>query len=142
MSLALRVLFGLALILCASLAHAQDQRFTHAGVQADAKRYEAYLRANWQPGYKTGARVARRGEKALAASTDPRAASRAYAQAVVADANDADAWLGLARSLLAIKRRSGLGALRSSGQCLGRGADCLRARANARLQGVRALGAA
>jgi hypothetical protein len=46
-------------------------------------------------------------EKALAASTDPRAASRAYAQAVVADANDADAWLSLARSLLAIKADQG-----------------------------------
>ena len=53
MSFALRVLFGLALLLSASLAHAQEQRFTHTGVQADAKRYETYLRANWQPGKKT-----------------------------------------------------------------------------------------
>ena len=49
MSIALRVLFGLALILSAGLAHAQDQRFTHTGVQADAKRYETYLKGNWQP---------------------------------------------------------------------------------------------
>ena len=71
--------------------------------QADAKRYETYLRANWQPGRKSARELRAEADKALAASTDPRAASRAYAQAVVADANDADAWLGLARSLLAIK---------------------------------------
>ena len=54
MSLALRVLA--ALFICLSvvpLAHAQQRaeevRFTHAGVQADAKRYETYLKANWQP---------------------------------------------------------------------------------------------
>ena len=34
---------------------------------------------------------------------DPRAASRSFAGAVVSDANDADAWIGLARALLAIK---------------------------------------
>ena len=34
--------------------------------------------------------------------TDPRAASRNFAGAVVSDNNDADAWLGLARALLAI----------------------------------------
>ena len=103
MSIALRVLFSLALILSASLAHAQDQAFSHTGVQADAKRYETYLRANWQPGRKSARELRAEADKALAGSTDPRAASRAYAQAVVADANDADAWLGLARSLLAIK---------------------------------------
>ena len=106
MSLALRVLFGLALLLSASLAHAQEQRFTHSGVAADAKRYETYLRANWQPGKKTARELRAEAEKALAASTDPRGASRAYAQAVAADANDADAWrFGLARALLAIKPR-------------------------------------
>ena len=103
MSIALRVLFSLALLLSAGLAHAQDQRFTHTGVEADAKRYETYLRANWQPGRKSARELRAEAEKALGSSTDPRAASRAYAQAVVADANDADAWLGLARSLLAIK---------------------------------------
>ena len=34
--------------------------------------------------------------------TDPRAASRNFAGAVVADGHDADAWIGLARALLAI----------------------------------------
>ena len=43
----------------------------------------------------------------LAAGTDPRAAARAYAQAVVFDANDVDSWTGLARALLAIKPDQG-----------------------------------
>ena len=93
MSLALRVLA--ALFICLSvvpLAHAQQRaeevRFTHAGVQADAKRYETYLKANWQP-KGSGAELRAEGDRLLAAGTDPRAASRAYAQAVVFDANDA-----------------------------------------------------
>ena len=35
--------------------------------------------------------------------SDPRAASRNFAAAVVADSQDVDAWIGLARALLAIK---------------------------------------
>ena len=108
MSIALRVLFGLALLLS---PRASPMRRTSVSPipasQADAKRYETYLRANWQPGRKSARELRAEADKALAASTDPRAASRAYAQAVVADANDADAWLGLARSLLAIKAEQG-----------------------------------
>src|SRR5690348_10818391 len=107
MSLALRVLFGLAVLFASSLAQAQEIRFSHVGVQADAKRYEAYLKANWQPGNKSSQQLRAEAEKALGASTDPRAASRAYAQLVVSDADDADAWLGLARSLLTIKPDQG-----------------------------------
>ena len=47
------------------------------------------------------------GDKQLATGADPRAAARAYAQAVVADADDADSWTGLARALLAIKPDQG-----------------------------------
>ncbi|MEZ0303628.1 MAG: alpha-2-macroglobulin family protein, partial [Hyphomicrobiaceae bacterium] len=111
MSLALRVLA--ALFICLSvvpLAHAQQRaeevRFTHAGVQADAKRYETYLKANWQP-KGSGAELRAEGDRLLAAGTDPRAAARAYAQAVVFDANDAASWTGLARALLAIKPDQG-----------------------------------
>ena len=94
MSLALRVLTALFVGLSAvPLAHAQQRaeevRFTHAGVQADAKRYETYLKANWQP-KGSGAELRAEGDRLLAAGTDPRAAARAYAQAVVFDANDAD----------------------------------------------------
>ena len=74
MSLALRVLA--ALFICLSvvpLAHAQQRaeevRFTHAGVQADAKRYETYLKANWQP-RASGAELRAEGDRLLAAGTD------------------------------------------------------------------------
>ncbi len=107
MSLALRVLIGLFLMLSAGLAQAQEARFTHAGVEADAKRYETYLKANWQPGKRTARDLRLEADRVLAVGTDPRAASRFYAQAAVADANDAEAWLGLARALLAIKPDQG-----------------------------------
>ena len=115
--------FVLALLVTLSfwgVVQAQEQRFTHAGVQGDAKRYEAYLKGNWQP--KGNARELRaEGERVLAAGNDPRAAARAYAQAVVFDANDVQSWTGLARALLAIKPDQGSRALRSAGQRLGRG---------------------
>jgi len=76
MSLALRVLIVFfAALSAAGLAQAQEQRFTHEGVQGDAKRYEAYLKANWQP--KANAQQQRaEGDKVLAGGTDPRAAAR------------------------------------------------------------------
>jgi len=88
-------------------AGAQEITFGHEGVQLDAKRYEAYLKANWQPGTKRGSELRTEGGRLLAAGTDFRGASRAFAQAVVSDANDAEAWLGLARALLAIKPDQG-----------------------------------
>jgi uncharacterized protein YfaS (alpha-2-macroglobulin family) len=94
-------------MVCASVARAQDAKFTHAGVAADAKRYEAYLRSTWQPGQRTARELRGEADKALASGTDPRAASRSYALAAVADPNDVDAWLGLARALLAIKPDQG-----------------------------------
>jgi alpha-2-macroglobulin len=107
LAIALRVTIALIAALCiASLAQAEEARFTHAGVAGDAKRYETYLKANWQP--KGSARDLRsEGDRQLAAGTDPRATARAYAQAVVADGNDADSWTGLARALLAIKPDQG-----------------------------------
>ena len=91
---------------CGALSRLRSTRFTHAGVQGDAKRYEAYLKGNWQP--KGNARELRaEGERVLAAGNDPRAAARAYAQAVVFDANDVQSWTGLARALLAIKPDQG-----------------------------------
>ena len=93
----------LALLLALSLpglAGAQEKPFAHAGVQADAKRYESYLRSSWQPKGE-GRTLRAEGARILAAGNDPRAASRAYAQAVVFDAGDTEAWTGLARALLA-----------------------------------------
>jgi alpha-2-macroglobulin len=99
---ALRLLACLIALLLASAGHAQDGSFTHDGVQADARRYETYLKANSQPGGKQGRELRAEGSRLLAAGKDYRAASRAFAQAVVSDADDADAWIGLARALLAI----------------------------------------
>ncbi len=100
--------------------------FAHQGVAADADRYEGYVRREWQGAVpklgetkpvdgtttetkptdaaairKTSADFRLAGDKALAA--DPRGASRAFASAVAADLDDARAWLGLAKALLAIK---------------------------------------
>lgn len=105
MSFALRLVAALAVLLTANLAHAQEKTFKHDGVQADAKRYETYLKANWQRSDRTAGELRADADKVLA--TDPRAASRAYAQAVAANDKDAQAWFGLARALLAIKPDQG-----------------------------------
>src|SRR4029079_6795410 len=94
LAIALRLIVALlASLLIVSLAQAQETRFTHAGVTSDAKRYETYLKANWQP--KRSAKELRsEGDKVMAAGNDPRAAARAYAQAVVFDGGDTDSWAG------------------------------------------------
>ena len=99
---ALRLLACLLLVLAAGAGHAQDASFTHEDVQADAKRYETYLKSHWQPGARQGRDLRIEGSRLLAAGKDHRAASRAFAQAAVFDPNDAEAWFGLARALLAI----------------------------------------
>ena len=104
---ALRVLAGFTTLLAATLAHAQEKTFTHTGVQADAKRYESYLKANWQPGNKQGRELRAEGNRLFAAGADFRAASRSFAYAVVLDPNDTEAWASLARALLAIKPDQG-----------------------------------
>jgi uncharacterized protein YfaS (alpha-2-macroglobulin family) len=103
-------LFALRLFACLLLAvlatisvPAQEASFTHEGVQADAKRYEAYLKANWQPRGRSGPALRAEGQRLLAAGVDLRAASRAFAEAVVADSGDTRSWLGLARALLGIQ---------------------------------------
>jgi uncharacterized protein YfaS (alpha-2-macroglobulin family) len=97
------------LLATASPAAAQEKSFSHKGVAADADRYESYVRREWQgapaaaPGTtkKSNADLRLIGEKSL--TSDPRAASRSFAAAVAAEPEDARAWLGLAKSLLAIK---------------------------------------
>lgn len=98
-------LFALLLlaVLATSVVRAQEISFSHEGVQADAKRYETYLKGNWQAGGKAGGELRAEGNRLLAAGTDFRAASRAFARAVVSDGKDTESWLGLAKALLAIK---------------------------------------
>ena len=100
---ALRPLACLLALLAASAAYAQEVSFTHEGVQADARRYEAYLKATTQAAAKRGRELRSEGSRLLAGGGDPRTAARAYAQAAVLDGGDAEAWLGLARALLAIR---------------------------------------
>jgi alpha-2-macroglobulin len=85
----------------AAVAKTVAQVFSHKGVAADAERYEAYVKDGWKAGGRKAPELISAGDKTLA--TDPRAASRTFAQAVVADDKNAQSWLGLARALLAIK---------------------------------------
>ncbi len=106
MSLLARLFMAFTLILPLTPALAQQQAsqdvhpFAHQGVKSDAERYEAYLKSNWKLSDKSAADLKREGERQL--RSDPRAASRSFAGAAVADSRDADGWVGLARALLAI----------------------------------------
>ncbi|MEE9546388.1 MAG: alpha-2-macroglobulin family protein, partial [Hyphomicrobium sp.] len=101
MRLLAQALLALCLVIPVINASAQERPFAHQGVERDAKRYEKYLRENWKAAGQNPAELRAAGESALA--YDPRAASRAYAAAAVAGVKDAEAWIGLARALLAIK---------------------------------------
>lgn len=81
-------------------AIAEQLPFVHQGIAKDAERYEAYLKTNWKPGKAKPAELRLAAEKLVAA--DPRAATRAFAEAVVSDDRNAQGWLGLARALLAV----------------------------------------
>ncbi|SFV25723.1 alpha-2-macroglobulin family protein [Hyphomicrobium facile] len=96
----LAVFFALLLATFSS-ASATEKPFLHAGIAADAKRYETYLKANWKPDGKSAAALKSEAEKVFA--TDPRAASRSLANAVAVDEKDSAAWTRLAEALLAIK---------------------------------------
>jgi alpha-2-macroglobulin len=81
--------------------------FAHHEVAQDAERYETYLKGNWILAGRKAVDLRSEGERTLGA--DPRAASRSFAGAVVADDHDALAWVGLARALLAINPDSNKG---------------------------------
>ncbi len=86
-------------------AFAQQPAFSHQGVEMDGKRYEGWLRKNWQSHDRNSNSQRADGFKVLSEGNDPRAASRLFAQAVVNNPNDAIAWIGLAQALLAIPRK-------------------------------------
>ena len=115
----LAVLSGLLLLPTGVIAQttpvpvaAQPSGFSHAGVARDAIRYEAWLKANIKPSALKAREIKIAAEKILAAGADPRAASRSFSEIIVADATDASAWLGLARSLLAIQPDANTGSER------------------------------
>ena len=90
----------MALAMPPGAAFAQEKPFAHKGIASDAERYETFLKTQWKTSLKKPAELRAAGDKALAG--DPRAASRAFAQAVAADDRDPVSWLGLAKALLAI----------------------------------------
>lgn len=82
-------------------ASAADE-FRHQTLEADAKRFEAWLKSNWKPGKRKARRFFAAGDRLLAGNKDPRGASRQYASAVVASPKASRGWYGLSKSLLAI----------------------------------------
>ncbi len=95
----LAAVFALMLATFAT-AVATEKPFLHQGIAADAKRYEAYLKANWKPNGKSPAALKAEAEKVFA--SDPRAASRSLANVVSANDQDFASWTRLAEALLAI----------------------------------------
>jgi uncharacterized protein YfaS (alpha-2-macroglobulin family) len=92
----------LLIAFAAGAARAQEAAFANEGVAADARRYETQLKGIMrQPEGRTGPQWRAEGLRLLAGGTDMRGAARAFQHAVVADGNDAQSWLGLARALLA-----------------------------------------
>ncbi|MCB1506457.1 MAG: alpha-2-macroglobulin family protein [Hyphomicrobiaceae bacterium] len=84
-----------------SRAQAETATFIHNGLAKDGERYETYLKSYWKPGRQRPADLIAQGSRAMA--KDAREAARHYAMAVVAAPDNADAWIGLSLSLLAIQ---------------------------------------
>jgi len=92
--------FTTTLVFVDSPAVAQEAKFAHQQLEADARHYEAYLVENWSRGDTSIETLLAKGRQEFA--NDPRAAARAYAEAVGRDRKHGQAWLGLAQSLIAI----------------------------------------
>ena len=103
------VLFSIAMMSVCALAImalnvtralAEPGMFINKALDNDAKRYETYLHSHWKPGRLDVEQLLQSGRRIL--NADPRAASRDFARAAVAKPDNAEAWIGLAQSLLAI----------------------------------------
>ncbi|MCV0368237.1 alpha-2-macroglobulin [Filomicrobium sp.] len=81
-------------------AAAQEAKFAHQQLEEDAKRYESYLVENWADRNANIKTLLAKGGQDL--GKDPRAASRSFAAAAGSARSNSAAWLGLARSLIAI----------------------------------------
>ena len=91
--LALSLLAGL-MIATASPLQAAEATFSHQGVEADAKRYEAFLKTNWKSDGKKPADLKVEADKVF--TGDARAAARLLANAVAADDKDSVGYFALA----------------------------------------------
>jgi len=93
----------LGIIVLAALAAgaAQAAAFSTDQVAREAESFESYLRQSWSTEGATAAEFRARGDAARKAN-NPRAATGAYASAVVLEKDDAETWLALARAYLAI----------------------------------------
>ncbi len=131
------VFLALVLYFPIAQASAEEHTFAHHDVEGDAERYETYLKANWLLAGRDGPALRAEGNRTLA--TDPRAASRSFAGAVVADGQDAAAWLGLGPRVARdhARPRQGQRALRPAGERLGRRLPRLPARAGNAIEGQR-----
>jgi len=96
----LLILTVIAAFAGATGAGAEERPFLHKGVAKDADRYEVYIKETWKPAGRKSGDLRLAGERVL--GQDPRGASRDFATAVAADAKNPEAWLGLAKALLAI----------------------------------------
>lgn len=99
------------LLICFSVAGAhaqapqpQTERFAHDEIAGIAKRYEAWIKKAFKPDGKSAQSHRDAGYGVLSTGKAPVAAARFFARAVATDGQDADSWLGLARSLLAIPK--------------------------------------
>jgi uncharacterized protein YfaS (alpha-2-macroglobulin family) len=101
MPLALRLLFAYLIVLVASAASAQERSFSYPGVFKEAQRYEALLKTSLKPAGRSAREL--RADAERIANADPRTAVKTFAQVVVTESKDIEAWIGLARALLAIK---------------------------------------
>ncbi len=101
LALALAVFAQPAVAQSPAATRAQAKPFGNAAIAKEAERHETHLKATQKPGKAKAGELKAAGDKARAA--DPRAAANHYALAATADPRDAEAWLALARALLAIK---------------------------------------
>ncbi len=99
---AVRLVLGFTVLVLFTLAAlAEPAKFIHRGIEKDATRYEAFIKKHWKPGSARPGVLRIRATRVL--SSDPRAASRGFASAVVNEDRNPANWLGLAQALLAIK---------------------------------------
>jgi len=96
--LLLIALTGLGAAIAATPAAAYDNQ----RVAREAGEFEEYLQREWAAEGASAAEFRERGNLARKQG-NPRAATRAYASAVVIDKDDVQSWLGLARAYLAIE---------------------------------------